>query len=134
MPSRSPRSCWAYTRIPNNYERRGTFFHSFRVHIGRVSFRFPYPGTYRSFSSQRRNCNATTSDNGGPIDFSDVSGGATTSGQPRTYVVKKGDSLSKIAKEFYNDAKMWKKIFQANKDQIKNPDLIRPGQKLIIPD
>ena len=73
-------------------------------------------------------------DNGGPIDFSDVTGGATTSGGPRTYVVKKGDSLSKIAKEFYQDAKQWKKIYQANTDQIKNPDLIKPGQKLIIPD
>ncbi len=73
-------------------------------------------------------------DKGGPIDFSDVTGGSTTSGGPRTYVVKKGDSLSKIAKEFYKDAKQWKKIYQANTDQIKNPDLIKPGQKLIIPD
>ena len=70
----------------------------------------------------------------GPIDFSDVTGGATTSGEPRTYVVQKGDSLSKIAKEMYNDVKQWKKIFEANKTQIKNPDVIKPGQKLIIPE
>ena len=73
-------------------------------------------------------------DNDGPVDFSDVTGGASTSGEPRTYVVKKGDSLSKIAKQFYGDMKLWKKIFEANRDKISNPDLIRPGQKLVIPD
>jgi nucleoid-associated protein YgaU len=69
-----------------------------------------------------------------PIDFSDVTGGGTTSGGPRTYVVKKGDSLSKIAKEMYGDAKLWKKIFEANKGTIKNANLIYPGQELTIPD
>jgi len=73
-------------------------------------------------------------DNDGPVDFSDVTGGASTSGEPRTYVVKKGDSLSKIAKQFYGDMKLWKKIFEANRDKISNPDLIRPGQQLVIPD
>lgn len=73
-------------------------------------------------------------DDDGPVDFSDVTSGASTSGEPRTYVVRKGDSLSKIAKEFYGDAKRWKKIFEANRDIISNPDLIRPGQKLVIPD
>lgn len=70
----------------------------------------------------------------GPIDFSDVTSGASTSGEPRTYVVRKGDSLSKIAKAMYKDAKLWKKIYEANKDQIKNPDMIHPGQKLVIPE
>jgi len=69
-----------------------------------------------------------------PIDFSDVTGGGTTSGEPRTYVVKKGDSLSKIAKEMYGDVKLWKKIYEANRDKIKNPDIIHPGQELTIPD
>ncbi len=69
-----------------------------------------------------------------PIDFSDVTGGGTTSGGPRTYVVKRGDSLSKIAKQMYGDMKLWKKIYEANRDKIKNPDLIHPGQELIIPD
>jgi nucleoid-associated protein YgaU len=51
----------------------------------------------------------------------------------REYVIKSGDSLSKIAKEFYGNAGDWKKILEANKDTIKNPDLIHPGQKIIIP-
>jgi len=49
------------------------------------------------------------------------------------YVVKKGDTLSKIAKEFYGDASLYTKIFEANQDQLKNPDLIQVGQKLRIP-
>jgi hypothetical protein len=56
----------------------------------------------------------------------------TTPGN-REYVVKSGDSLSKIAKEFYGNANDWKKIHEANRDTIKNPDLIHPGQKIIIP-
>jgi nucleoid-associated protein YgaU len=49
------------------------------------------------------------------------------------YEVKKGDTLSKIAKEIYGDASLYPKIFEANRDQLKNPDLIRVGQKLRIP-
>jgi nucleoid-associated protein YgaU len=51
----------------------------------------------------------------------------------RTYVIKSGDSLSKIAKEIYGDAKRWPEIFEANKDKIKDPNLIYPGQELRIP-
>jgi len=47
--------------------------------------------------------------------------------------VQKGESLSLIAKKYYGDPMMYKKIFEANTDQLKNPDLIHPGQKLIIP-
>ena len=53
---------------------------------------------------------------------------------PRTYTVASGDSLSKIAKKFYGDANKWQRIFEANRDIIKNPDLIKPGQVLKIPD
>ncbi len=49
------------------------------------------------------------------------------------YEVKKGDTLSKIAKQFYGDASLYTKIFEANQDQLKNPDLIQIGQKLRIP-
>jgi nucleoid-associated protein YgaU len=52
----------------------------------------------------------------------------------RTYVVKSGDSLSKIAKELYGDAKRWPEIYEANKALVgDNPNLIHPGQTLVIP-
>lgn len=76
----------------------------------------------------------------GPLpDFSNVTSGSssaaapTTPARPETYTVQKGDSLSKIAKQQYGDAKKWKAIFEANRDQITNPDLIHPGQVLKIP-
>ena len=47
------------------------------------------------------------------------------------YEVKAGDSLSKIAKNY--PGMTWQKIFDANKDQIKDPNMIHPGQKLVIP-
>jgi LysM repeat protein len=49
------------------------------------------------------------------------------------YVVKSGDTLSKIAAEFYGDANRWKEIFEANQDKIKNPNMIQVGQELRIP-
>jgi len=79
-------------------------------------------------------------------DFSDVESGSSSTaaspsgdkeqatGAPRMYVVQSGDSLSKISKKFYGNANSWKRIFEANKDVVKNPDLIQPGWKLRIPD
>ena len=78
----------------------------------------------------------------GPVpDFSDVKGGSSSAAAPArstterevTYTVQKGDSLSKIAQQQYGDGKRWKAIFEANRDQITNPDLIHPGQVLKIP-
>jgi nucleoid-associated protein YgaU len=72
-------------------------------------------------------------------DFSDVSSGASSSAPAagtggQTYTVKSGDSLSKIAKHVYGDANAWHRIYEANRDKIKNPDLIHPGQEFTIPD
>jgi LysM repeat protein len=51
----------------------------------------------------------------------------------RTYTVKAGDTLSKIAKEHLGDANAYMKIFDANKDQLTDPDKIKPGQVLTLP-
>jgi nucleoid-associated protein YgaU len=85
-------------------------------------------------------------------DFSNVrSGGSSTASPPaplpqadgapspadsvetQLYVVVKGDSLSKIATGQYGNAQKWRRIYEANRDLIKDPDLIYPGQQLRIP-
>jgi LysM repeat protein len=61
---------------------------------------------------------------------------ASTAGSPssvRSYKVQPGDSLSKIAKEFYGSASSYPKIFEANRDKLENPDKIQVGQELVIP-
>jgi nucleoid-associated protein YgaU len=50
-----------------------------------------------------------------------------------TYTVKPGDTLSKIAKHFLGDANAYNDIFEANRDQLSDPDKIKPGQVLKIP-
>ena len=52
----------------------------------------------------------------------------------KIHEVVSGDTLSKIAKKYYGDAGKYMKIFDANKDQLKDPDKIQVGQKLKIPD
>jgi nucleoid-associated protein YgaU len=62
-------------------------------------------------------------------DITATGGGAAE----QTYTVKVGDTLSKIAKEFLGDANAYHAIFDANRDQLSDPDKIKPGQVLKIP-
>lgn len=64
-----------------------------------------------------------------------VSGGGQPAGAAtqRTYTVKSGDTLSKIAREHLGDANAYMRIFEANRDQLSDPDKIKPGQVLKIP-
>ena len=74
-------------------------------------------------------------------DFSNVTSGSSSSAPSPMreapaavgYTVQKGDSLSKIAQAHYGDASKWPRIYEANRDLIKDPDLIYPGQTLTIP-
>ena len=83
--------------------------------------------------------NASTSGPGNDMpDFSNVESGASSTAQEstpafKTYEIKSGDSLSKIAKREYGNANEWRRIFEANQDTIKNPDTIFPGQVINIP-
>jgi len=63
----------------------------------------------------------------------EISGGGGGSTGERTYTVAKGDTLSHIAREHYGKASRWHAIFEANRDQIDDPDKIFPGQVLKIP-
>jgi LysM domain len=58
---------------------------------------------------------------------------ANGSTRGRTYKVQPGDTLSKIAKEFYGNANEYKRIFAANRDKLESPDNIQAGQELVIP-
>jgi len=53
--------------------------------------------------------------------------------KPTKYVVKKGDSLWKIAGKVYHNPLKWPRIYRANKEKIKNPNKIHPNQVLVIP-
>lgn len=73
-------------------------------------------------------------------DFSNVQSASSTTAPAdhtatakRTYTVKSGDSLSKIAQSQLGDGAKWKAIYEANRDQISDPDLIHPGQVLNLP-
>jgi nucleoid-associated protein YgaU len=50
-----------------------------------------------------------------------------------TYTVQSGDTLWKISEQVYGNGSKYMKIFEANTDQLENPDRIFPGQKLLIP-
>ena len=65
-------------------------------------------------------------------DFSNVESGSSSTSS-KTYVVVSGDSLSKIAQREYGDGNDWNRIYEANRDKLKDPDKIFPGQKLVIP-
>ena len=69
--------------------------------------------------------NAAAAGQGGPAGAASAPAGS--------YTVQKGDTLSKISKQFYGDANKYQKIFDANRDQLKDPDKIQPGQVLRIP-
>jgi len=62
-----------------------------------------------------------------------AAGTASSAPAARTYTVKPGDTLGKIAKELLGNAGAYMKIFEANQDQLTNPDKIKPGQVLRIP-
>ena len=50
------------------------------------------------------------------------------------HIVRKNETLSDIARQYYGSAAKWQKIYNANRDRLKNPDSVRPGTKLIIPE
>ena len=69
-----------------------------------------------------------------PAAAAAAAGGAPSTPAARTYTVQGGDSLSKISKQFYGDANKYMKIFEANEDKLADPDKIKPGQELVIPE
>lgn len=97
------------------------------------------PDRLRETAAQARSSGGPASGTSKPrADFSKVTSSASsTAASPKpaeeTYAVSSGDSLSTIAKKVYGDANQWKRIFEADRDQLSDPDLIRPDQVLRIP-
>ncbi|MGV1107738.1 LysM peptidoglycan-binding domain-containing protein [Xanthomonas translucens] len=77
----------------------------------------------------------TTADITPKADFSAVQAHVDTTAEQvqQVYVVKSGDSLSKIAKLHYGEGNAWTRIFEANRDVLDDPDNIYPGQTLKLP-
>lgn len=70
-----------------------------------------------------------------PAPASTTAGASVSGGQDqRLYTVKPGDTLSKISREFYGDATQFPKIFNANRNVLRDPNTIIPGQELVIPE
>lgn len=51
----------------------------------------------------------------------------------RIHIVEAGENLHLLAAEYYNNARLWHRIYNANRDRIEDPNIIHPGQKLLIP-
>jgi len=69
-------------------------------------------------------------------DFSGVSAKVDSTAEitsAQTYTIQKGDTLSRIAQQHYGKANDWRRIFEANRDVIKDPDKIFPGQVIQLP-
>ncbi|MHC9083918.1 LysM peptidoglycan-binding domain-containing protein [Luteimonas sp. RIT-PG2_3] len=88
------------------------------------------------FSNVQSNVTSTEQEAPAKADFSNVQSSVTSTeeivGEQR-YTVEKNDNLSKISKHFYGTANRWREIYDANRDQLDNPDIIQPGQVLKIP-
>jgi len=58
---------------------------------------------------------------------------ASSGSTSKTYTVQPGDTLSKIAKDFYGNANEYNRIFEANRDKLQSADKVQVGQELVIP-
>jgi nucleoid-associated protein YgaU len=74
-----------------------------------------------------------TADIDAPAAAAAAASASGPSSTARSYTVQPGDSLSKISKQFYGDANKYMKIFEANKDKLSDPDKVRAGMELVIP-
>jgi nucleoid-associated protein YgaU len=76
-------------------------------------------------------CDLSVSQSGATMTAGAAAGGGQNQ---RHYTVKAGDTLSKISREFYGDANQYTKIFNANRNILRDPNTIKPGQELVIPE
>lgn len=82
----------------------------------------------------------TSRDEGRPTEGSVLAGTDPGAGGPESaaasgqhYTVEDGDTLQSLAARFYGSSQEWQRIYEANTDRLSNPDLVYPGQELVIP-
>lgn len=81
-------------------------------------------------------CVDSSADKVGKADFSGVSTRVDSSADMigvENHTIAKGDTLSAIARKHYGEASAWKRIFEANRDVLDDPDRILPGQVIKLP-
>ncbi|MBC5786739.1 MULTISPECIES: LysM peptidoglycan-binding domain-containing protein [Clostridiaceae] len=91
---------------------------------------------YRPYSTKTCNVSLPSSIGGKPtanVNSQRNNSNSPSSGGAQSYTVVKGDCLWNIAKRFYGNGSLYPKIYNANRDKIQNPNLIYPGQVLVIP-
>jgi nucleoid-associated protein YgaU len=112
---------------------------SVQVQNGKLAIRAEAPSAdvKNKIWDQIKRVDATYSDLNADISVAAGVGGpsgpATAPKGGWSYTVQKGDTLSKISKQYYGDGNKYMKIFEANRDKLKDPDKIQPGQVLTIP-
>ena len=92
-----------------------------------------FPGVKATADSSAAPAAAEKADFSGVRSSTDSTAGQVGDPATQTYVVERGDTLSHIAQRFYGKASGWHEIFEANRDQLDDPDRIQPGQVLRIP-
>ncbi len=112
-------------KFQGNAEERDGKLH-FNGSVATVEQKNEIWSAIKTIPSWKNDIVANISVTGGP-----AAGATGTAG--RTYTVKSGDTLSKIAKDHLGDANAYMKIFEANRDQLSDPNKIQPGQVLKIP-
>lgn len=116
-----------YEATSRNYDSTATTYDSSRS----------YGNSSRNYdnTAQDRNTYATSSPMT-PIESTysaPKSTAATVSGAPRYHVVSKGDTLYAIARMYYGDQRKWRDVYEANRSDLSDPNMIRTGQRLVIP-
>jgi hypothetical protein len=129
-----------YQTVLTTADREQIQFHNLHVQDNKLYIKGTAPSedAKNKFWDQIKLVNPNTDDITADIgvDTSRAMGAAAGGGQGgggQTYEVKSGDNLSKISKQFYGDPNEYMRIFYANRDKLKDPDMIQVGQKLAIP-
>jgi LysM repeat protein len=79
-------------------------------------------------------CDISVSQAAQPQPQTMSAGAGASGGHGQSYTVQAGDSLSKISRQFYGDSNQYMKIYEANRNVLKDPNHIQPGQQLVIPE